>query len=119
MRYAPHLKNNPWLRSFVGADAVFLDTTYSNKRHTFPPQDESIGYVVSSLQSLMKTHVPAGRAEEACGKPSFIALIATYGIGKERILQAVAEATGRRLYLEPTKYRLLEQLNVPGDGVLR
>ncbi len=38
MRYAPHLQDNLHLQRFKGADAVFLDTTYCNAKHTFPPQ---------------------------------------------------------------------------------
>ena len=38
MRYCPAMQNNAQLQGFVGADAVFLDTTYCKGKHQFPPQ---------------------------------------------------------------------------------
>jgi DNA ligase-1 len=32
------MKADEQLQQFVGADAVFLDTTYCHPRHLFPPQ---------------------------------------------------------------------------------
>ena len=38
MRFCRDLLQNEHLRSFVGADAVYLDTTYCKLKHQFPPQ---------------------------------------------------------------------------------
>ena len=38
MRFGEHLMGNEHLQRFVGADGVFLDTTYCKAKHQFPPQ---------------------------------------------------------------------------------
>lgn len=38
MRFGQHLLGDPHLQRFRGCTAIFLDTTYLNPRHTFPPQ---------------------------------------------------------------------------------
>ena len=38
MRYCAAMQNNEQLQGFVGADAVFLDTTYCKGKYQFPPQ---------------------------------------------------------------------------------
>jgi DNA ligase-1 len=38
MRFCPGLLGNEHLQRFVGAQAVFLDTTYCKLKHQFPPQ---------------------------------------------------------------------------------
>lgn len=136
MRYAPHLKSDPHLQRFVGADAVFLDTTYCNKRHTFPPQEESIAYVVAAVKRLLagqageaEPDAPDGpeHADDSAAAPGAdapapktpagprrVILISTYGIGKERILSAVAATTGLRLAVTEKKLAVMRCLNLPG-----
>ena len=38
MRFGQHLLQNPHLKQFQDANAVYLDTTYCNPKYTFPPQ---------------------------------------------------------------------------------
>ena len=54
MRYASFMKEDASLGEFVGADAVFLDTTYCNPKFIFPSQKESVGYVADTVFRLMQ-----------------------------------------------------------------
>lgn len=54
MRYASFMKEDASLAEYVGADAVFLDTTYCNPKFVFPNQLESVGYVADTVFSLMQ-----------------------------------------------------------------
>ena len=54
MRFSPRLLDNEHIQRFRGCDAVYLDTTYCNPRHCFPPQEESIEYVASTIQLLLQ-----------------------------------------------------------------
>ena len=54
MRYASFMKDDASLGEFVGADAVFLDTTYCNPKFIFPSQKESVGYVADTVFRLMQ-----------------------------------------------------------------
>ena len=44
MRFGKHLMDNQHLQRFVGADGVYLDTTYCKTKHQFPPQVPSFLY---------------------------------------------------------------------------
>jgi hypothetical protein len=61
---------------------MYADTTYCDPKYVFPPQHESIQYVVRTLLQAMRA-TPAGKT---------LCVVSTYGIGKERILAAVAAA---------------------------
>ncbi|KAH7373790.1 hypothetical protein KP509_17G075000 [Ceratopteris richardii] len=54
MRYSPAMKSESSLCDFIGANAVFLDTTYCNPKYVFPTQDESIGYIAETIFALRK-----------------------------------------------------------------
>jgi len=54
MRYASFMKEDAFLAEYVGADAVYLDTTYCNPKFVFPNQLESVGYVADTVFSLMQ-----------------------------------------------------------------
>lgn len=49
-RYCDEMKNEGALREFVGADGMFLDTTYCNPKFVFPSQGESIDYIVGVIK---------------------------------------------------------------------
>ncbi|PSC70071.1 DNA ligase [Micractinium conductrix] len=200
MRFSPALLHNPHLRRFRGCDALFLDTTYCRKRHVFPPQEESIEYVASTVRRLLhedaapraaghgaqqgqqqaqqaqqgedtegdgsdgegeQGHLPresserrldsepqrqqdvqqeqqgqeqqqegedsdgpassqggdaAAAAAPACLRGRFrrLVLVATYGIGKERLLTAVHDRCGVQLCVADKKHAVMQKLDLPG-----
>ncbi|KAL4419767.1 hypothetical protein ABPG75_006865 [Micractinium tetrahymenae] len=190
MRFAPALLDNPHLQAFRGCDALFLDTTYCNPRYTFPPQEESIEYVASTVQRLLQADAqqaqqgqseerdegrqqeprrqdvqqpqaagpqdgqgggslsPAGMTGAAAAAASAVAaqgggqragstgaaavaaaggtaaaegrpfrrlyLIATYGIGKERLLTAIHDRCGVQLHVADRKHAVMQRLDLPG-----
>jgi len=75
------MTHDPNLLEFVRADAVFLDTTYCNPKFTFPSQEEFVDYVVSAIKCVKEESSAAGER--------VLCLIATYVVGKERILLEV------------------------------
>ncbi|KAL8263416.1 hypothetical protein R6Q59_024765 [Mikania micrantha] len=52
-RYCSSMTSETVLNEFIGADAVFLDTTYCNPKYVFPSQEESIDYVVNVINKYM------------------------------------------------------------------
>ncbi|KAL2645294.1 hypothetical protein R1flu_012881 [Riccia fluitans] len=60
MRYHPFMKSEPSLCDFMGADAMFLDTTYCNPRYVFPSQQESVDYVAETVERLMEADSAVG-----------------------------------------------------------
>eukprot|EP00250_Pteridium_aquilinum_P016688 c2323_g1_i1 orf=120-1430(+) len=52
MRYSSDMNADPSLCDFVGADAVFLDTTYCNPKFVFPAQNESINYIAEKIFTM-------------------------------------------------------------------
>jgi DNA cross-link repair 1A protein len=82
-------------------DTVFLDTTYAEEKHRFPPQEESIATVVQEVVSRLPSPPPVPRAggqDNGC-----LVLLGAYTIGKEKLLLEVSRATGRLIYVTPEK----------------
>ncbi|KAI5056524.1 hypothetical protein GOP47_0028342 [Adiantum capillus-veneris] len=52
MRYSSDMKVDPSLCDFIGADAVFLDTTYCNPKFIFPTQSESLSYIADTIFTM-------------------------------------------------------------------
>ena len=106
MRFSDAMLRNPHLCAFrdAGVDGFYLDTTYCLPKHTFPAQEVSIEYVARVIRELV--HAPADA-------PSVLCLISTYGIGKERILSAVAAAAGCSIGVTPSKRGALACLSLP------
>ncbi|KAI7749025.1 hypothetical protein M8C21_009931 [Ambrosia artemisiifolia] len=106
-RYCSQMKCDPVLNEFVGADAVFLDTTYCNPKYVFPSQDESIDYVVNVINKY----------SVESGLKSVLFLVATYVIGKEKILVEIARRCGRKIHVEERKLGILRTVGFGEDGV--
>lgn len=101
------MKKDPILGRFVGADAIFLDTTYCNPKFVFPLQAEAIDYVVNTIERI--------RAENEGG--SVLILIATYVIGKERILLEISRRCRCLLHVDSRKMGVLSILGFGDSGV--
>lgn len=108
-RYCDSMKLEPGMSEFVGCDGVFLDTTYCNPKFVFPSQEESIEYIVSVIERF-------GVENEGCVK-SVLFLVATYVIGKERILLEIARRCNRKIHVDGRKIAILHVLGFGKDEV--
>ena len=108
-RYSDSMKLEPALSEFIGADAIFLDSTYCNPKFVFPVQDESIDYIVKVIDRI-------GIENEGRLK-SVLFLVATYVIGKERILLEISRRCNRKIYVDGRKMDILRILGFGEDGV--
>ncbi|KAK9700226.1 hypothetical protein RND81_08G224900 [Saponaria officinalis] len=106
-RFCDDMKLLPVLSDFVGCDAVFLDTTYCNPKFVFPLQEESIDYAVSVIDRIS--------CENRDVRKNVLFLVATYVIGKERILVEISRRCGRKIYVDSRKMKVLRALGY-GDG---
>ncbi|XP_015169081.1 DNA ligase 1 isoform X3 [Solanum tuberosum] len=108
-RYCDDMKLEPVLNAFVGADAVFLDTTYCHPKFIFPSQQESIDYIVGVIEK--------SGAENEGSLKNILFLIATYVIGKEKILIEVSRRCQRKIHVDGRKMSVLGVLGHGEDGV--
>ncbi|KAF7134411.1 hypothetical protein RHSIM_Rhsim08G0084300 [Rhododendron simsii] len=106
-RYCDSMKLELGLTEFVGCDAVFLDTTYCDPKFLFPSQEESIEYIVSVIERF-------GVENEGSVK-SVLFLVATYVIGKERILLEIAHRCKRKILVDSRKLAILRVLGLGKD----
>ena len=101
-RFSDSMKSDIILREFVGSDAIFLDTTYCNPKFVFPSQEESIDYIVSVVERV---------ASERKGlMKDVLFLVATYVIGKEKILLEIARRCNRKIFVDARKMAVLRVL---------
>ncbi|CAL9237070.1 unnamed protein product [Arabidopsis halleri] len=93
-RYREDMSN--WL---IGShiSSLILDTTYCNPQYDFPKQEAVIQFVVEAIQA------------EAFN-PKTLFLIGSYTIGKERLFLEVARLLREKIYINPSKLKLLECL---------
>lgn len=108
-RFNDSMKNDPILCQFVGSDAVFLDTTYCNPKFAFPSQEESIDYVASTIERI--------RDENKVSEERILILIATYVIGKERILLEISRRLNCLLHVDSRKMEILTVLGLGDTNV--
>uniref|UniRef100_A0A9I9CY62 DNA ligase n=1 Tax=Cucumis melo TaxID=3656 RepID=A0A9I9CY62_CUCME len=108
-RFFDSMRVDPVLERFIGSDAVFLDTTYCNPKFSFPSQEESIEYIVNIIQQT------GGASKGSMGNVLF--LVATYVIGKEKILLQIASRCNRKIMVDARKMTVLRVLGYGESGV--
>ncbi|KAK7272987.1 hypothetical protein RIF29_14032 [Crotalaria pallida] len=106
-RFCKSMILEPSLAAFIGADAVFLDTTYCNPKFVFPSQQESVEYVADVVEKV--------RAEFHDNDVLF--LVATYVIGKEKILLELARRFNKKIHVDARKMEVLRVLGYEESGV--
>jgi DNA ligase 1 len=102
------MKENNNLLQFIGADAILLDTTYCNPKFCFSSQEESIDYIVRRIQRI--------RDENKGSKEKILFIIATYIVGKEKILLEIASKCNCLLHVDSRKMQTLSILGFGDSG---
>ena len=93
-------------------DSVYLDTTYANPKHCFPPQEQVIAACVDGCSRLIHGHYdPAGQKRLVPLK--WMIAVGSYLIGKERIILAIAETFDLMIYADARKRSILRLLQWP------
>ncbi|KAF0981858.1 hypothetical protein FDP41_011719 [Naegleria fowleri] len=83
-------------------DSIFIDTTYCDPYYTFPKQAEAIDFI-SDLVAMKLNNT----------SKSYLILIGTYLIGKERIAEGISKKTGKKIFVTFEKFKTLECLALP------
>ncbi|KAK1281112.1 DNA ligase 1 [Acorus gramineus] len=109
-RFCDSMRSDPFLCGFVSADAVFLDTTYCNPKFVFPSQEESIEYIIRTIGRIRSEN---GDSVER----RVLFLIATYVIGKERILVEISRRFNSLLLVDERKMVILRVLGFGESGI--
>ncbi|KAL5743380.1 hypothetical protein ACOSQ2_026496 [Xanthoceras sorbifolium] len=104
-RFCSEMVLAPYMNEFVGCDSVFLDTTYCNPKFVFPSQEESVEYVVDVINRV--------GGEEG----GVLFLVATYVIGKEKILLEISRKCGRKIHVDERKMEIMHVLGYGESGV--
>lgn len=108
----------PHLRRFKNCCSMYLDTTYCNPRHQFPPQHESIDYIARTVQEEIQKDIDKGvvggkrKSQTISNQYDVLYLISTYVIGKERILEEIHRRTGKPIYVHERKAGILESVRL-------
>ena len=83
-----------------GFESIYLDTTYCHPRHASIPDRKA------TLEELGRE--VERRAERDAGNASrTLQLVATYTIGKERVLEEVARRSGQKVFVDERRHKLL------------
>ncbi|KAI9162037.1 hypothetical protein LWI28_023160 [Acer negundo] len=106
-RFRNDMVLEPLMNEFVGCDSVFLDTTYCNPKFVFPSQEESVEYVVNVIN----------RFGGGGGGGGVLFLVATYVIGKEKILLEISRKCGRKIHVDERKMEIMRILGYGESGV--
>ncbi|KAG2387916.1 hypothetical protein C9374_000766 [Naegleria lovaniensis] len=83
-------------------DSIFIDTTYCDPYYTFPKQMEAIDFISDLITMKLNNK-----------SKSYLILIGTYLIGKERIAEGISKKTGKKVFVTFEKYKTLECLALP------
>ncbi|KAG5247360.1 DNA ligase [Salix suchowensis] len=110
-RYSCEMKYDVFLRGFVGCNAVFLDTTYCHPKFVFPLQEESVDYVVSAIEKI------GGEGFSVGIEKRVLFLVATYVVGKEKILIEIARRCNRKVFVDARKMEVLRILGYGESGL--
>ncbi|KAF8113632.1 hypothetical protein N665_0047s0038 [Sinapis alba] len=108
-RFCHSMRLDPFLSSFIGCDGVFLDTTYCNPKFVFPTQQESVDYVISVIDKIDEV------SKETEKKVLF--LVATYVVGKEKILVEISKRCKRKIFVDARKMSILNVLGCGESGM--
>lgn len=91
-------------------DAVYLDTTYLDPQHSFPPQAQVIQACCAQVQRPRAPSTLASWLGHARSLEAPLVVVGTYSIGKERLVKALARTLGTRIYCTDAKKHATYQL---------
>lgn len=86
-------------------DKIYLDTTYCNPKDIFPSQFYAMDFISNIIAKKLAIANSIGKKIQV--------IVGSYTIGKERIVKAIADRCGCKIYTKFTKYKILELLNLP------
>jgi ribonuclease BN (tRNA processing enzyme) len=115
-------------------DLLYLDTTYSKPKHDFIPQDEAIHMIASKVKSLLngndrivemkkknffkpvyarhetknEQHKTQAGGKTKTKAQRTLVLLSCYSIGKEKVLWNAANESNQLVYVNKTKYKMLQ-----------
>eukprot|EP00039_Didymoeca_costata_P012833 m.186748 g.186748 ORF g.186748 m.186748 type:complete len:736 (-) comp15596_c0_seq2:93-2300(-) len=75
---------------------LYLDTTYCDKKYSFPSQNEVLAFIVDKCREFVTEN------------KHYIIAVGTYSIGKEKVFEAIAESLGYKAYVTPRKLKMLK-----------
>jgi DNA ligase-1 len=102
MRYHTMMNVYPILERAASSraiDTVLLDTTYSDPKHNFQPQEAAIDAIAAYSEGLLGT-------SRKCSSNVLI-LLSCYSIGKEKVLWEVSSRTNQLVYVNDRKMRMM------------
>ncbi|KAF8449161.1 DRMBL-domain-containing protein [Boletus edulis BED1] len=109
-------------------DHIYLDTTYLNPKYTFSPQplvisacaeltrrlvggvgDDPNGHTNRkfTIDAWMKSPTSTEKGGQQTPQERILVIVGTYSIGKERIVKAIAQALGTKVYCDARKTAIL------------
>jgi DNA cross-link repair 1A protein len=87
-------------------DAVFIDTTYCDPEYCLPEQNEVINAVSNYIHQSVFPHA---KADEDISD-SYLVIVGTYKIGKERIVTGICDILDSKLFVSAEKLKIIKCL---------